>query len=971
MNSTSCIASDRTPSVRRRSQRTRWSSYLFVSLLAIGSGWAQIAGTPATTTTPADDTTVTKPEDEKTVVLSEVVVTGIRASAVKAIEIKRNNPQLIDTIVSEDIGKFPDNNIVESLQRMPGIQVTDYGRGNITGVTIRGLPDATTTLNGRNIFTASGLSLSLQDVPASLLKEVDVMKTRSAALIETGMAGVLDIQTFRPFDFPGQRISVAAKGTYMEQAKKSDPNVSALYSNRWKVGAEGKFGALLNVSYLTTTYRDQNANPGAEVPFTNGLQTAFDVVPYARIFGGWPAGLIQGLPTAPNSTLPVGAGGAAVPYVLSRDAIFFSDSKGKTTRPAANLSLQFAPNKNSEYTFEAFFLGYRNHNFNNLLFSFVDWWGAPSAATYDVTLYPGTNIVQRRGYIGDVYDFTSGDHSDGKTDSFQYSLAGKWQVTPDFKLNSELVYQDSKFTASNFFIRAERNVRNDVSVNFNAGDGLPAFRYLDIASTPTVNESNVADPATWRLIHMWDQGFKNKGNAATLTEEGNLLLNWDLVKKLKFGVRVDDRKASEASRFAEGDPIVGGTSLASLNNTFPGIVAINSNFFDGRAAIPSTWAAINGDYTFGHEDAIRRLYNFTPTSYWKLKETFDIDEVTTAGYVQADEIRTEIGGHKLTGQAGVRFVTIKTTMNFTDPAAGSYNRTSGNAGVSKFLPSLALNYGITDKFIARLGYGETIRRPGFNDLNPLIRYTRDVTNIGYGTASGGNPDLKPTTSKNYDLAFEYYFDEGTMFNVSFFKKKIDGLVVSSYRRVTYTDSVGPYDYILNAPQNASNGNLEGVEIGARYFPKSLPGFLQGFGMEGNYTHLKSSQDVPLYNSAGQVTGLLNTEFFLVSPDSYSATLAYERSRLSARVSYSWRSAFHHHNEAALFANPLYVYNSDERSLNAQVSYMIAKNFTIDIEATNLTNDIQHSYYGKNGATFNNFNNWIVGRTFSVGARYSF
>ena len=108
-------------------------------------------------------------------------------------------------------------------------------------------------------------------------------------------------------------------------------------------------------------------------------------------------------------------------------------------------------------------------------------------------------------------------------------------------------------------------------------------------------------------------------------------------------------------------------------------------------------------------------------------------------------------------------------------------------------------------------------------MNPTINYARDVTNIGYGTASGGNANLKPTESKNYDAALEYYFDDATAIFVTAFKRNIDGLVVGFRRRVTHTDAIGPYDYILSQPDNASNGELSGYEIGGSYFPKKSPG----------------------------------------------------------------------------------------------------------------------------------------------------
>ncbi len=957
-------------SVLLRKQRTSFPLSLLATL-AVG-----VSGIHA------QDTANLTANDDQPVELETFVVTGLRGSTVKALEIKRNSPQILESIVAEDIGKFPDNNAIESLQRLPGVQVTDYGAGNITSVTIRGLPDVTTTLNGRNIFTASGLALSLQDAPTSLVKQIDVMKTRSSSHIETGMAGVIDIQTFRPFDFTGQKFAIAAKTTYQEQRDHYDPNVSALASNIWDVGSGGKFGALINVSYLTTTYRDQSATPGAQVPFGKGTQAESGhpwPEPYARMFPDvvpWTPGLEEGLPTTPGSKV------SGVEYVLSRDAIFFNETKGQTKRPAANLSLQYAPNQDSEYTFEAFYTGYRNKNFSNLLFSFVDWWVDWTPQTLNIELYPNTNIVKSREYIGAVYSFTSGDYVTAQTDSFQYALNGKWNISPDFRLTSEAVYQTSQFHRVNYFSRAYRNVRNDVTVDFNANDGLPMFRYLDIAGTPNVNESEVSNPATWSVQddgavpEVWFQGYQNKGSAATVTTDGVLNVDWGWIKRLKFGFRLDDRDASEASRFAEADRLAangGPLPLSVLETQIPGIVSVNSGFFDGRADIPSSWASINGEVAYANREKLAPFYTWRtgPNLNSPLRKTFDVNEMTSAVYLQVDRLETQIADRRLTGQFGVRFVSIKNEWDFTNPAMATNNTRSGETTVEKLLPSAAFTYELTDKLVARLAYGETIRRPGFGDLNPLTTYNRDVSNIGYGTATSGNPNLRETTSRSYDLTFEYYFDEATSAHLALFRRDIDGLVVTTRRRITYTDNIGPYDYILSEPTNASNGELEGIEIGGSYFPRNLPGFLDGLGVQGSFTHLRSSQDTPLFDSAGVQTGVRTTDFFLVSDNSFSATLAYERSRFSGRVSYTWRSDFHHHNEAALFANPLSVWNAEERSVTAQISYRFADNLVVTLEGTNLTDDTQHSYYGKNGRTVNNFGNWIVGRTISLGARYSF
>ncbi len=927
------------------------------SLLALacacgGGLYAQNAA-PATTT----ENQKADGSDDKAVELDTYVVTGIRASMTKALEVKRASVDMVDAIVAEDIGKFPDNNVIEALQRLPGVQVTDRASGQIATVTVRGLTDVSTTINGRNVFTASGQALSLQDIPASLLGSVDVYKTRSANLIETGIAGQIDIHTHRPFDFSGDKLAVAARYIYADLADKYSPNVSALYSKRWKTAGGGDFGALLNVSYSETAYRNNVVTPGAEVPFMTGTPPT-GWVPYERIFPTdgrvaenpiWEAGLTEGLPATEGSTLKIN--GVATPYLLSRDAIFASDQTGTTKRPAVNLSLQFAPDKNSQYTFEAFYDGYKNENFNNLLFSFVDWWGGPLGA---VTLYPGTNIVKSRASVANVYTFNSGDLSTGKTDSYVLALSGKWNLSPDLTLKADVSYQTSEFNSTFFAMRTDR-VAPSIAVDFNADDGLPAFSFPG---------TNLTDPSIWNIAQLYDQAHRNKGSAGTLTVDGTYFTGWNVLNKLSFGVRYDDRKASEAQRLQDAP------SLGQPLSSHPEFAYYNSNFYDGKADIPTSWVVANGYYIRDHAEEVRNLYkstvapNFQTGSQLQLVENFNVDEVSAAGYLMGN-FETDIAGHKLDGQAGARYVNVKTDMAFGGK--------TGSASAAKLLPSAAVRFNLTRDLRLRVAYGQTLRRPNFADLNPTITYTRDVTNIGYGTASGGNSNLKPTESKNYDAAVEYFFDDATAVFGTVFKRDIEGLVVGFRRRVTHTDAIGPYDYILSQPDNASNGTLSGYEIGGSFFPKNLPGFLNGFGLQASFTHLNSSQDIPITNSAGQVTGTQRTPFFAVSDSSYNVTLAYERSKFSARLSYEWRASFLHHYEAALFANPIGVYDKPERSMDVQLTYRLSKDFTLTLDATNLTNEIYQSYYGNRpgNSTTNNFGNSLYSRTIALGVRYSF
>jgi iron complex outermembrane recepter protein len=935
------------------SPRRRAARYSLSLLLGLSAG-ASIGFAQAATTQPIGD---------ETIELAAFEVTGYRASLEKALDIKRASVQIVDSIVAEDIGKFPDNNVVESMQRMTGIQVTNRGAGEIGIVAIRGLSDINTTLNGQNIFVSSGQAMALQDIPTTLLSRVDVFKTRSADLIENGIAGSVDIRTHRPFNFDGRRAMVSARATLQEQSEKIGPNYSLLYSDRWTTPA-GEFGALINVSYVKTPYRDQNVTAGAQVPFVTGegaVTGGVNWVPWERIFptrGGvaenpiWQAGLDEGLPTAPGSTLRIN--GVDVPYVLARDAVFQNDFTGTRKRPAANVALQWAPNDRAEYTFESFYFGYDNTSFNNLFFSFVDWWGGPHGA---VELYPNTNIVKSRASTANVYGFTSGDATVSSTDTYVNTLSARWDISDAFKLGSALTYQTSKFDTQFFAMRADR-VHPAISVDFNAGGGIPAYSIINNPATP-VDESELTNPALWNVAQLYDNGDRDEGSAKTWTVDGEYQTGWEFLRTFRFGTRYDDRKAAEAERRQDSP------GLNRPLSEFPELWHVNKGFFDSYSDVPRTWVVPNGLAIFDNADHYRSLYGRTKLP---LVENFNVNETNISAYVRGD-FQTFVGGKRLDGQVGLRYVNVETDMRFGPGSA--------SAKTDKVLPSGSIRYQITPNLIARASYAETLRRPNFNQLNPNITYVRDVTNIGYGTASGGNPNLRPTESRNYDLALEWYFGENrrrsNALYVALFRREIEGFVVDFRRRVTATapGDPGPYDYILSQPDNASNGELDGYEIGLVYFLDNVPDFLQGFGIHASYTGLDSSQDIPITNTLGEVTGTLNRPMFGVSDSSYSVALAYERSRFGARVSYVWREGFLFDYEAALFANPLARYRKPEASLDFQLSYRVNDRLTVTFEGTNLTEELYQSYYGAGGSTVHNFGTSLFSRTYTLGARYSF
>lgn len=893
----------------------------------------------------------------------EIVVTGVRASIVGALNVRKESTQIVDSIVAEDVGKLPDNNVIEALQRLTGVQVSDRAGGEAGAIYIRGLPDALTTLNGRNIFTADDQAFALADISANLVKQVDVYKTRSADQIETGLAGQINVNTRRPFDFDGFAISGLARGIYNEQADSYNPNVALLVSDRWETGI-GDIGLLVNGSYTRTKYRDQTVTAGALVPFaTENPPAGSGFSPLERIFPGagnvnWQPGLDRGLPTAAGSTLAIN--GVNVPYYLSRDAVFSSDLYGKRERPSFNVALQWAPNSSSLYTAEVFYAGFRGQTFNSLQFSFVDWWGNPGT----VELYDGTNIVKSRSTVADVYGFNSGDFGTTKTDSFVYALNGKWDLGDRGKIIGDIAYQTSTVKTSFIALRTDR-VANSISTDFNAGGGIPSYHFDD--------DSLLTDPSVWNVAQLYDNANRDKGSAITGTLDGYYTWDEGFLRQLKAGIRIDQRKASTAVRTQDaGAPLVR-TTLAGLGQD---AAFTNSDFYQGRADVPTSWTLANGYWLHDNADTVRTLYGLATSDQLSLQKVFDIDESTIAAYVQADG-EVSIFGRPLKLQAGVRFVTVDTDYNFFDRYNGGA-RTSVSSGSSRWLPSFTARYEIFDNLRLRFNYGETLRRPNFSDINPNYNLTGDLTNVGYGSGSAGTATLKPTHSKNFDVAIEWYFDRDSAITLTGFRREIDGLVVP----VTVMENIpnngivaGATDnFAITRPINASNGVLKGLELGLTYFPRYLPGPLNGLGFVGSVTVLDSKQNIPLSDSAGNIVGQATSSFFGVSDLSYNATLAYDNGPIGARLSYIWRKEFLRQNEARLFANPIGIWRSPEESLDFQLTWNVNDRIGVTFDAVNLTKSTQQTYYkfeDVGGPDKFNLGTTLLARTFALGVRFKF
>lgn len=892
-------------------------------------------------------------QEEATV--DDVVVTGVRASVAKSIEIKRNSTQVVDTIVAEDIGKLPDNNVVEALQRVTGIQVGSRFQGEGSGLFIRGMPDSTTTWNGRAIFTAAGQTLALQDIPANLISRVDVYKTRAADQFESGLGGQVDVFSHRPFDFKGLEVSAALRGIYISPADKINPNVSLLLSNRWETGY-GDVGALVNIAFNRTQFRDQNVTAGAMVPYFTATPPA-GFAPYEKVPNQfWSPGEDRGLPWTPGSTLRVN--GADAPYVLTRDAVISTDLLGDRKRPAANVALQWRPNDNAEYTLEYAYEGYRNTLTQRMLFNFVDWWGGLTPGDIaGVEFYPDTNVVKSRT-VRDAFSFTSGDGTVQSTDTHIGAINAKWDLTPKFRVEADLSHVESEFDTQFIALRGT-HVFDQVNVDFNESDGVPSLSFG--------NDADAADPTMWNADYFYDNAGRDKGTSTAFTLRSVYEADHGAFERLSFGVYRLHRNGSQSRWAQEG--CVCGPALSTFD---PDFVIYNDGFFDGEGNLPRRWVVPNAGYLRENADDIRRMVqarepfrNVQLAANLAFTPDFTVEEDTLSMYVMAD-FNNEVLGRPLRSQFGLRHVAFDTSVEF----AG--NNAAPRA--SELLPSVTLRYDLTDDMRLRFNYGETLRRPEFGDLNPVRILTDDLSNTGYGSGTSGNPNLEPTHSKNIDFGYEWYFAPDSLFNVNLFRREIDGLVVRIRNQITDTDPRYPKTdtFVVTSPLNASDGVLQGAEIGLTWLPTNLPPMLDGFGVQGSLTVLDSSQNIPIPDATGVIVDQAESDFFGVSDFSYNLTLLYDRGPFNARLSYIWRDDWLRQNEARLFANPIGIWARSEGFVDMQLGYKINEKMSVTLDATNIFREKAQGYYAfedVGNPQVSNFTTYRINSTVGVGLRW--
>ena len=846
--------------------------------------------------------------------LQQVVVTGIRASLMQAQDIKRNSGLIVDSIVADDIGKLPDANVAEALQRITGVQVSrDQGEGS--QVQVRGLSQVETLLNGREIFTAGKeRGLSFQDIPSELLSGADVYKTSSADMLEGGIGGVIDLRTRHPLDFTGDKEAATFKVTDADYARKQKADGSLLLSDRWKIGG-GDFGALLSVAYQDRDYRADEMELGLPSQTADGKGIYAPTGAYSQYELGERirTGITTALQWRPTKDLE---------FYLDGD---YSNLKTRTDDYGLYVSPYYANPINFPVTVINPYTGV-----------------GQAGTAYFGALYPNgtlttSNNVLQKGTFWGADMSTSGAVSDTETEIGQLAVGAKWR-NGDWKVRTDLAATRSRYS-SIYNSAGLGDYVNGASVSYDTTTSVPS-------AYPTAPGGvNLASSSGYYAGNAVYFKQVNDARETAWRIDADDTIGGKFWTTAHAGLRLSDRTATSTeidaldnSYQSSGTGAIGGTSTAYASQL--GVIPY-SNLLSaaGSGTYPTQWISVTNLNWLRNLQASRSAMGLTVPAL-DPAQTFVDYEDTAALYGRGD-FETEWLGKTVNGNVGLRYVNVREQRDFN--AAISSGVTSPqvlNNTQNEILPSLNLRMDITDKLVGRFSASKTVTLPDFMQMIPSL-----TLNANDKTGYQGNPNLQPVTSRNLDAALEYYLSKSDYVFGTTFYKLVDGFVQTGTTAYSYNGSI----YNVQTPVNGPQGTIKGLELGYQGFFSTLPGMLRGLGLQANFTYVDSSAPGVL---SGQKTELEN-----LSRDSYNLIGMYDLGDVSARLAYSYRGKYlagsqNYYTVASSGAMPSIfqtpVYMQGYGLLDAYFSYAVGKHVKLAFEGNNLLRTVRQSYYGVTG-----------------------
>src|SRR4051812_34431181 len=491
----------------------------------------------------------------QTVAVETVTVTGARAAVAGALDIKRDAGQIIDSIVSEDIGKLPDTTVVESLQHVTGISIIRSSYEPST-VLIRGLPDIQTLINGRQIFTSTGRTVSLPDFPSEMLARVDVQKASAPDQIEGGMAGLIDVRLHRPFDFKGFTLAAGGEARYPTLAGVISPSASVLVSDRWNTNV-GEVGLLADISYKLQWSGQNESGGGARTGITGG--------PVAG------AGSGPGNVCIPTNSAGAGCAANNATYTggirqgyAARSGGSMDQRNGMVERGALLLGGQWRPSTGLELYSELFYTTLRNR-------VNADFLAAQNGNCDDYAkdkVFPGTNFLQEQ-YAG-CFTITSNQPQHSKEDTWQLATGAIWDPTSHLEVTSEFSYTGSKSVRATPVMDDYANFKTD-PVTGKSNDGfhtIVSYKGSGITYWDIPGNEEVTGP------FYYSQFYDNFNDARGSGYNGRVDATYDFgkdsfINSIAIGYRYDRHNAHNYG------PAGGGLGCAAITTPGNGAAANN------------------------------------------------------------------------------------------------------------------------------------------------------------------------------------------------------------------------------------------------------------------------------------------------------------------------------------------------------------------------------------------------------------
>lgn len=883
-----------------------WSAW--ASMLAIAASSSAAAQTADTGSQPPQSETETEAspvgiEDE------EIVVTGIRRSLADSIAKKRSANQIVDAITATDIGKLPDVNIAESIQRITGVQITRSG-GEGLGVNIRGL-SALTTINGRVGLGTRTDGLASRDydfrnLAAEFFQSVEVFKSPVASQPEGALGGIVNLVTRKPLDFRERTFSIGLEGQYGDFVDKLDPRASVFFADQF---FDGTFGFAISASYSNRHLRlDNFQSLGAWQRSTIGVPTGFDF--------------------------------NAADTSINRDVIRPTDLRYRTQdaereRKGVDASIQWRPSDRFEVRLDGNYSRFENV-FKNAFFRTL----SNNPTSFD----PGSLVIDSQGSLIGGRFTNQRVEVDGRYEAEPidiYTIGGnaKWNVDR-LTIEGDASISQTKRTLISQFVRFQGIQPAVVDFRFRGDEAPPTISLSNAAGAPydlTTPSLFVPNFAQDRAIDTDALEYVTRLDARYEVDAGPLeavalggRVTW---RDTSFRVKASANQASNRANPAFFDQATGRqlTAADAPQNQFIGTFPWSEGIFPGvNGTFPRSWLVgnypangVNGSQSYIDTLQIRNFGGQINS----VAEQSDISEDTQAAYVSTDW-KGEVGGIGFRGNLGVRYIrTQLTSAGIFRNAAAVITPIVVENDYDNFLPAANLTVDLTDQLLLRLAGSRVLQRP---ELNLLA--TGYVLNLSSGVANVGNPELEPFTADQFDASLEYYPTRETLLSAAVFYKKVKNFTASTTFNGTIpgvTRLDGGTQFAITQPINGGGGTIKGFELGAQLPLTFLPRALQGFGVNANYTYSDSKTD------SGQPIPRL-------SKQSVNLIGYYERGDFSTRAAYSWRSAYAENGEGGNNSQVLGLYSfvGSAAYLDASIGYDITQNISISIDGANLLNTEQ-------------------------------